>query len=91
MGELTSNTDSVLISYDDLRKVNAKMVKLKYEEEINDSLRSIIKNDNIIIREQDIRYYNVKEQLVRSEKRSRTKGWAAVIAAVSLVISIITR
>ena len=50
-GGLTAKSDSVLIAYDDLRKANAKMVELKYEKEINDSLRSIIKNNEIIIGE----------------------------------------
>ena len=54
-GELTASHDSVLIAFDDLRKANAKMVELKYEKEINDSLRSIIKNDDIIMREYSLR------------------------------------
>lgn len=47
-GELVAN-DSVMISFDDLRRANAKLIELKYEKEINDSLKSIIVNDNNII------------------------------------------
>lgn len=50
-GELES--DSVLVSYDDLRKANAKMVELKYEKEINEKLRTVVHNDSVIIDAQD--------------------------------------
>lgn len=39
----------VLIPISELKLANAKMIELKYEKEINDSLRSIIINDNTII------------------------------------------
>lgn len=41
--------DSVLISYNDLKVVNGKLVKLKYEKETNNILKSIIRNDSLII------------------------------------------
>lgn len=41
--------DSVLISYDDLRLANSKLVELDYEKKINTTLRSVITNDSIII------------------------------------------
>lgn len=41
--------DSVLISYDDLRLANSKLIELDYEKKINTNLRSIIVNDSIII------------------------------------------
>ena len=41
--------DSVLISYDDLRLANSKLIELDYEKKINNNLRSIIVNDSIII------------------------------------------
>ena len=50
-GELVK--DSVLVSYDDLRKANAKMVELKYEKEINSKLKTVIHNDSVIIDAQD--------------------------------------
>ena len=69
-GELTTSPDSVLISFDDLRKTNAKMVELKYEKEINDSLRSIIKNDDIVIREYSRNVDALKKQ-IKQVKRQR--------------------
>lgn len=41
--------DSVLVSYNDLRLVNSKLIELDYEKKINTTLRSIIVNDSIII------------------------------------------
>lgn len=47
-GELIQK-DSVLISYDDLRTVNYKLIELNYEKETNTILRKIIRNDSLII------------------------------------------
>ena len=41
--------DSVLISYNDLKVVNSKLIELKYEKETNNILRTIIRNDSLII------------------------------------------
>ena len=41
--------DSVLVSYNDLRLANSKLIELDYEKKINTNLRSIIVNDSIII------------------------------------------
>ena len=41
--------DSVLISYNDLKVVNGKLIELKYEKETNNVLRTIIRNDSLII------------------------------------------
>ena len=48
-GEVVIPSDSVLISYDDLRIVNSKLTELKYEKEINIKLREVVDNDKIII------------------------------------------
>ena len=41
--------DSIFISYDDLKIVNGKLIELKYEKETNNILRTIIRNDSLII------------------------------------------
>ena len=41
--------DSVLVSYNDLRLANSKLIELDYEKKINTTLKSIIVNDSIII------------------------------------------
>ena len=43
------NSDSVLVSYDDIRTANAKMVELNYEKLKNEGLIQIIANDSVII------------------------------------------
>lgn len=48
-GEVVTPNDSVLISYDDLRIVNSKLIELEYEKAINGTYRNIIANDSIII------------------------------------------
>ena len=88
-GGLTVSSDSVPIAIDDLRKVNAKLVELKYEKEINDSLRSIIDNDDKIIGA----YYSINNSLakqVTQVKRQRNiAAGGGLLAAILLVISII--
>lgn len=46
-GEFTN--DSVLVAISDLRVANAKMIELKYEKDINNNLKEIIKNDSVAI------------------------------------------
>ena len=41
--------DSILVSYNDLKVVNGKLIELKYEKETNNILRTIIRNDSLII------------------------------------------
>ena len=48
-GDVDYPKDSVLISYDDLRLVNSKLIELDYEKQINTNLRNIITNDSIVI------------------------------------------
>lgn len=49
-GEVVNRNDSVLISYDDLRRANSKLIQLDYEKQINTNLRTVIKNDSIVIK-----------------------------------------
>lgn len=85
-GELTVYPDSVLIAFDDLRKANAKMVELKYEKEINDSLRSIIKNDGIIMREYRSNIDAIKEQVSQVKRQRNIAAGGGILATLSLVI-----
>lgn len=85
-GEPVATPDSVLISYDDLRKANAKMVELKYQREINDSLRSIIRNDDKIIREYDSNVNVLKKQILQVKRQRNIAVGGGIIATLSLVI-----
>ena len=85
-GELTASPDSVLIAFDDLRKVNAKMVELKYEKEINDSLRSIIKNDDIIMRKYSSNVDALKKQITQAKKQRNLAVGGGLFATISLAL-----
>ena len=85
-GVLTATPDSVLIAFDDLRKANAKMVELKYEKEINDSLRSIIKNDDIIMREYSRNVDALKKQVKQVKRQRNLAIGGGVLATLSMAL-----
>ena len=85
-GELTTSPDSVLIAFDDLRKANAKMVELKYEKEINDSLRSIIRNDDIIMREYSRNVDALKKQVKQTKRQRNLAIGGGVLATLSMAL-----
>ena len=85
-GELPATPDSVLISFDDLRKANAKMVELKYQKEINDSLRSIIKNDDAIMREYSRNVDALKKQITQAKRQRNIAVGGGLLATFSLAL-----
>ena len=90
-GERISTPDSVLIAFDDLRKANAKMVELKYEKEINDSLLSIIVNDDKIIREYSSWNNSLTKQISSYKRQRNIAIGGGLAAALSLVITLIAK
>ena len=90
-GELTHSSDSVLVSYEDLRKANAKMVELKYQKEINDSLMSIIANDGIIRREYDNNINVLKKQIKQENRKYKIAVGGGLLATLSLVVMLIVK
>lgn len=85
-GVLTATPDSVLIAFDDLRKANAKMVELKYEKEINDSLRSIIKNDDVIMREYSRNVDAFKKQVKQVKRQRNLAVGGGILVTLSLAV-----
>lgn len=85
-GEPIATPDSVLISFDDLRKANAKMVELKYQKEINDSLRSIIKNDDVIMREYKRNADALKEQVKQVKRQRNLAIGGGLLATLSMAL-----
>ena len=84
-------TDSVLVSYDDLRKANAKMIELKYEKEINEKLTKVVKNDSIVIESQtnyinDLLYKNVRLKKQRNILLGTTGG-AIIVGILGIIIA----
>jgi hypothetical protein len=62
------------------------MVELKYQKEINDSLRSIIKNDDIIMREYS-RNVNAFKKQVKQVKRQRNIAiGGGVLTTISMAL-----
>lgn len=89
----TGRQDSVLIAYDDLRKVNSKLVELEYEKEINNNLKNIIANDSIAIDnlKSGINRISVNaDKRINKAKRERNiAGGIGIVAVILLFISIL--
>lgn len=86
-GEQTENVikDSVLIAYDDLRKVNVKLMELKYCKSINNKLNDIIKNDSIIINNYKF-ISKQKDANIKKIKRQRNIAIGGSILSIVLLI-----
>ena len=87
-GEQCGKSDSVLISYDDIRIVNSKLIQLKYEKEINDSLKVIINNDDKIIKEynNNLKLLNDKIKKVTTQRNIISIG--GIVSILALIIFI---
>ena len=89
----TGRQDSVLIAYNDLRKVNGKLIELEYEKEINKNLRNIIVNDSIDISNLKSGIDRVSadaDKRVKKVKKERNiAGGVGIVAIVLLIISIL--
>ena len=89
----TGRQDSVLIAYDDLRKVNSKLIELEYEKSINRHLKVILTNDSIAISSLRDRIFDMDRDCnntVKRYKRQRniTEG-IGIGAIILLIISIL--
>ena len=84
-GEVFIPEDSVLISYNDLRIVNSKLIQLDYEKQINDNLRTIIKNDSIVIKD----YKLLNDRISKNCKKAVRQRNVAIGGAAALFITTI--
>ena len=82
-GEVFIPEDSVLISYDDLRIVNSKLIQLDYEKQINANLRTIIKNDSIVIKD----YKLLNDRISKNCKKAVRQRNIAIGTGVLFFIS----
>lgn len=82
--ENPSIKDSVLVSYNDLRLANSKLIELDYEKKINTTLRSIIINDSIIIK-----YYKNSNALLNKSYKKAIRQRNIAIGG-GIVFSIVT-
>ena len=62
------------------------MVELKYQKEINDSLCSIIKNDDAIMREYSRNVDALKKQIKQSKRQRNIAIGGGVLATVSMAL-----
>lgn len=88
-GELVQSKDSVLISYDDLRLANSKLIELDYEKQINTNLRSIISNDSIIIKNYQVLNERINKDCKKAiRQRNIAIGAGALFFITSLILLI---
>ena len=88
--------NSVLISYNDLKIVNGKLIELKYEKETNNVLKTIIRNDSLIIDTltiDNLRLTSEVKKLNKSNKKYKKQrnagfsiGIASIIATILMLI-----
>ena len=89
--------DSVLISYNDLKVVNGKLVELKYKKETNNILRTIIRNDSLVIDTltiDNLRLTTEIQTLNKSNKKykkQRNVGFGIGIAGIITTILILIK
>ena len=89
----TGRQDSVLIAYDDLRKVNGKLIELEYEKDINKNLRNIISNDSVAINALSSKIIGMErkynKEIKQIKKQRNIAGGIGIISIVLLIISIL--
>lgn len=83
--------DSVTISYDALRVANSKMVELIYQKEINDSLKSIIRNNDIIIKVYNNKVIELNKEIKKTNKKNKTIKFVGLVITLLLSIGIIVK
>ena len=77
--------DSVTIAISDIRKANAKLIELSYENDINKNLRQIIRNDSILA-EQARQRYILLDRSCKKVTRQRNVAYCGVGATIILLI-----
>lgn len=81
--------DSVLVSYNDLRNANAKMIELKYTKEANSKLRDIISNDSIIQVKQANIINTTNKKVKRLKKERNVFGGISIISILAVIIAVL--
>ena len=89
------DVDSVLVSYNDLRIANSKMIELKYQKAANDTLRAIVANDRVIIGKlnESLEKYKIVNNNLNNVIKKQKKNLVifkstTVLAIVGLVIAV---
>lgn len=82
-------TDSVLVSYNDLRVVNAKLIELDYQKEINKKLYDFIYNDSLIISNYKLMTETYKTKCNQYKKERNIAIGGGSISLILLILSLI--
>lgn len=87
-GGVVQHKDSVLISYDDLRLVNSKLIELDYEKQINNNLRNIIYNDSIVIKNYQVLNERISKDCKKAirQRNIATGGTAALFIGIIIAL-----
>ena len=88
-GELVIPEDSVLISYNDLRIVNSKLIQLDYEKQINANLRTIIKNDSIVIKDYKLLNDRISKNCKKAVRQRNITIGAGVLFFISSILLLV--
>ena len=85
--------DSVLVSINDIRIANSKMLELVYVQKVNELLQEHLDNDSIIISNLENEVVSVKKKYsdnVKEIKRQRNIfGGVSIISLLLLVLSLL--
>lgn len=81
--------DSVLVSYNDLRSANAKIIELKYTKEANSKLKDIIRNDSIIQVKQANIINTTNKKVKRLKKERNVFGGISIISILAVIIAVL--
>lgn len=90
-GEVVQPRDSVLISYDDLRLVNSKLIELDYEKQINNNLRCIITNDSIIISDSQVLNERINKDCKKAIRQRNIMFGSTAILFITTLITIFVK
>lgn len=84
---LRGNNDSTLISYNDLRLVNSKLIELEYTKQINDKYKELHKIDSTSI---VVLNNNIKSVSNKVRKVTKERNIAINVGGVSIILLILS-
>ena len=90
-GEVVQFKDSVLISYDDLRLVNSKLIELEYEKQINTNLRNVISNDSIVIQNYQVINEKINKDCKKAIRQRNIMFGSATVLFITTLITIFVK
>lgn len=84
---LRGSNDSTLISYNDLRLVNSKLIELEYTKQINDKYKELHKTDSTSI---VVLNNNIKNVSNKVRKVIKERNIAISVGGISIILSILS-